>query len=261
DSPNQKENTTGKEQDETRRPNKRQKLLSPDVIVNEHEKTPQLSDSYTPASSPSLSHPDPMPYAEYRESPFSGTLKYTRVGDDVYCTLEFTTSRIPDCLDVSELPKLCIGREVRKPLVTQEATPNRRKSRPRARYILEDDQKLILLRERGLLWSEIAKEFPERSEGALRLRYSMLGPSANQQRKSTRSGRKAHPGRDESPGPDNDNSDEYYLDKISRHRIVANGSIEYDVLWVGGGCTWEPHTAMMNTEALEIYLQSCLPRG
>ncbi|KAM7213241.1 hypothetical protein V8F06_011354, partial [Rhypophila decipiens] len=162
---------------------------------------------------------------------------------------------------VSELPKLCIGREVRKPLVTQEATPNRRKSRPRARYILEDDQKLILLRERGLLWSEIAKELPERSEGALRLRYSMLGPSANQQRKSTRSGRKTHPGRDESPGPANDNSDEYYFDKISRHRIVDDGSIEYEVLWVGGGRTWEPHTAMMNREALEIYLQSCLPRG
>ncbi|KAM7209916.1 hypothetical protein V8F06_014704 [Rhypophila decipiens] len=183
-----------------------------------------------------------MPDAEYRESHFSGTLKCTRIEDDVCCTLEFTTSRIPDGLDVSEPPKLCISREVQKPLVTQEATPNRRK-------------------ERGLLWSEIAKEFPERSEGALRLRYSMLGPSANQQRKSTRSGRKTHPGRDESPGPDNDNSDEYYVDKISRHRIVDDGSIEYDVLWVGGGRTWEPRTAMMNTEALEIYLQSCLPRG
>ncbi|KAK4205890.1 hypothetical protein QBC37DRAFT_435847 [Rhypophila decipiens] len=274
------------EQDKTRRPNKRQKLIpvedlsladsahfptspshasSVSVTVGEHETRSKLSDSYTPASSLSPSLPDRRPAAEYREYPISGTFKCMTIGDDVHCNLEFTTSR-PSCgPDVSQLLKRCFGREVRElPLVTEKAIPNTRNSPLRARYTPEEDQKLVRLREEeGFSWSEIAEEFPARSESGLKLRYStVLRPSASQQRTSTRTRRrkKAHQKRDESPGPQTstDNNDEYEVDKILGHRMLDDGSIEYNVLWVGGDCTSEPHTGMMNTMALDTYLRSCL---
>ncbi|KAM7210609.1 hypothetical protein V8F06_014017 [Rhypophila decipiens] len=273
------EDTMNGEQDETQQPNKRQKLIpiedlsladtahfpislsrasSANATVSEPETTPKLSNSYTLASTLSPSLPDPSPAAEYREYPFSGTFKCMKIGDDVHSNLEFTTSSPSGGPDVSELLKRCFGREVPEPsLVTQMATPSPRDSSLRARYTPEEDQKLVRLREEeGFSWSEIAEEFPARSERGLKLRYStVLRPSASQQRTSTRtrSKKKAHQEQDESPGPQtsDDNNDEYEVDNILGHRMLDDGSIEYN-------CTSDPQTGMMRTVALDTYLRSCL---
>lgn len=132
----------------------------------------------------------------------------------------------------------------------------------RAKYTLEDGAKIRRLKEEGLSWTAIAEHFPGRTSRAIEVRYHTKLKTTNVSR-SGGSRRKTRQERDESldPQTSDDNSDEYDVDKIVCHRIVDDGSIEYDVLWVGKDRTSEPHTAMMNTAALDTYLRSCLSMG
>lgn len=272
------------DQDEARRPSKQQKLMlvrdvpmtdsadppislsrasvsGTEMSVDEHETTPELSDGYSPASSPGPSLPDTLPASEYREYPFSGIFKCTTIGDKNYCSLEFTTSRTSGSPDISELMKP-FGRDVSEtPRVTKKATPNPRKWTRRARYTWEEDQRIIRLKEdKKLPWSKIAEQFPRRSEKGLKLRYSTLCQGASKKTTSIRTRRRRNSDqvRDESPQSSDDNNDEFDVEKIEGHRLTGDGVMEYDVVWDGGAHTWEPHTAMMGTMALEAYLTVAL---
>ena len=102
----------------------------------------------------------------------------------------------------------------------------------RAKYTPADDAKIRQLKEQGLPWIAIAKQFPGRSAGAIEVRY-------HTKLKNTSPSQSAAP--------------EWEVDRICGHRELPGGGMKLLVRGEGGEETWEPYENMAETEALDEY--------
>ncbi len=102
----------------------------------------------------------------------------------------------------------------------------------RAKYTPADDAKIRQLKEQGLPWIAIAKQFPGRSAGAIEVRYHTKLKNTN---------------------PSQSGAPEWEVDRICGHRGLPGDGVKLLVRWEGGEETWEPYENMAETEALDEY--------
>ena len=122
----------------------------------------------------------------------------------------------------------------------------------RARYTPADDAKVRQPKEQGLSWIAIAEQFPERSPGAIEVRYHT--------KLKTKSSRGAPQLSDDSRTPsvvgdagDEEGEEEWDVEEIRHGRKLDGGGLEFLVKWKGGDETWEPYKNVAETEALDEY--------
>ncbi|KAG9233179.1 hypothetical protein BJ875DRAFT_485394 [Amylocarpus encephaloides] len=137
--------------------------------------------SRTPRS-PSVA-PEAVPVAEYREWPFQGFLKRTRIGDDVTYNLEFKLPSISEHLQLSIDSKaldICSSKEAPAKASTHHDAAahtkiHRALSKPKKSKVPwteEEDAKLLRMWNEGRSWEYIFAALPNRSEGSIRVRCS-----------------------------------------------------------------------------------------
>lgn len=207
----------------------------------------------------SSTNPEPGTGAEYHETPFSGVIKRTTIGRDIYYSLEFKSNALSACF-----PQVMSLLASKSPAVAPNAIANSKTLSSRERYTSDDDKKIICLKNKGLTWEEIADQFPGRSSKALHVRYStkLRGKRPARQgrrRNVTTRGRKDV--RQASPTPlategESDGDEEWPLTKITKSRTMHDGSVQYRVCWENGAKTWEPYDILKETRALEEYESS-----
>jgi hypothetical protein len=132
-----------------------------------------VDDSHQHASrasrSPSVAS-ETVPVAEYREWPFQGFLKRTRIGDDVTYSLEFKLPSISEHLHLPIDPNaLDINHDAAAHSQIQQAPLKPKKSKV---SWVEDDIKLAQMWNEGRSWEYIFAALPNRSEGSIRVRCS-----------------------------------------------------------------------------------------
>ncbi|KAK8029447.1 hypothetical protein PG993_010738 [Apiospora rasikravindrae] len=207
----------------------------------------------------SSANPEPGMGAEYRETPFSGVIKRTTIGHDTYYSLEFKSNALSYCF-----PEVMSLLASTSPAVAPNAMANAKTSSSRERYTAEDDEKIIRLKQEGLLWDEIAEQFPGRSSNALYVRYmtKLKGtPRLRQGRRRSVTARRRKNARQASSSPsatesENDGNEEWPLTKITKSRTMQGGNVQYRVWWKDGAKTWEPYDNVKDTRALEEYESS-----
>lgn len=131
--------------------------------------------------SPSVA-PEAVPVADYREWPFQGILKYTRIGEDMTYNLEFKLPSISEYqLPIgSKILDICSSKEAPAKASTHHDTTAHSKihrvlSKPkknRVPWTEEEDAKLLRMWNKGRSWEYIFAELPHRSEGSIRVRCS-----------------------------------------------------------------------------------------
>ncbi|TVY65586.1 hypothetical protein LSUE1_G006242 [Lachnellula suecica] len=105
---------------------------------------------------------------EYREWPFQGFLKSTRLGDDVMYNLEFKLSSISEYFYLPIDPNaLDINHDIVEHSQIHQAPLKTKK-----RWIEEEDIKLLQMWNEGRSWEYIFAALPGRSEVAIRVRCS-----------------------------------------------------------------------------------------
>jgi hypothetical protein len=113
---------------------------------------------------------EPALVAEYLEWPFQGSLKRTRIGDDVTYNLEFKLPSISEHLHLPIDPNaLDINDDAAAHSQIHQAPLKPKKSKV---SWIEDDIKLAQMWNEGRSWEYIFAELPHRSEGSIRVRCS-----------------------------------------------------------------------------------------
>jgi hypothetical protein len=131
--------------------------------------------------SPSVAS-EAVPVAEYREWPFQGFLKRTRIGDDVTYNLEFKLPSISEHLHLpidSKALDICSSKEAPAKASTHHDAAAHSKIhqaplKPKKSKVswIEDDIKLVQMWNEGRSWEYIFAALPNRSEGSIRVRCS-----------------------------------------------------------------------------------------
>lgn len=122
----------------------------------------------------------------------------------------------------------------------------------RARYTPADDAKICQLKEQGLSWIAIAKQFPGRSVGAIEVRYHTKLKTADPSRSGSRE--LCDHSRALSPVVGDDGGEEEFpVGEICGERKSDDGGLELLMKWKSGEETWEPYENMAETEALDEY--------
>ncbi|RYP31679.1 hypothetical protein DL767_005592 [Monosporascus sp. MG133] len=124
----------------------------------------------------------------------------------------------------------------------KDTTANPKPTSKRARYTLEDDTKIRQLKEKGLSWRAIAKQFPGRSLGAIEVMYhTKLKTDDTSQAPSLVVG-------------DDGEVEEWKVEEICGRRTLDDGGVELHVEWEDGSKTWEPYDEnLTQLEALDEY--------
>jgi hypothetical protein len=122
--------------------------------------------------------------AEYREWPFQGFLKRTRIGNETTYNLEF---QLPCILEHLHLPISAdvLGNESNEATVVAVATPpdtvahskvqlgTPRARRTRISWTVEENGKILKMKGEGCSWEEIHRALPRRTLGAIQVQYSL----------------------------------------------------------------------------------------
>ncbi|KAK5651065.1 hypothetical protein OQA88_13713 [Cercophora sp. LCS_1] len=127
----------------------------------------------------------------------------------------------------------------------EDTAANSKPTPRRARYTPQDDAKIRQLKEQGLSWMAIAEQFPERSPGAIELRYHTklkTNPS------------RGVPQLPQTPSVvDDPGEEEWEVEEICSYRKPEDSGLEFLVKRKGGEETWEPFENVAETEALDRY--------
>jgi hypothetical protein len=145
------------------------------LVDNNHQHASRTSRSPSVAS-------EAVPVAEYREWPFQGFLKRTRIGDDVTYNLEFKLPSISEHLHLpidSKALDICSSKEAPAKASTHHDAAAHSKIhqaplKPKKSKVswIEDDIKLVQMWNEGRSWEYIFAALPNRSEGSIRVRCS-----------------------------------------------------------------------------------------
>jgi hypothetical protein len=143
------------------------------------------NDHYTPRTSrsPSITVESAL-VAEYREWPFQGFLKRTKIGNETTYNLEFQLSHIPEHLHLPVLSE-ALGMRSNKETSAEAATPHDTGAHSRVHSTAlqskrkrvpwrpgEDETILKMMEEGGCSWEEIHHALPDRTPGAIQVHYS-----------------------------------------------------------------------------------------
>lgn len=145
-------------------------------IHDKHHHTSRISRNPSAAT-------DSIPVTEYREWPFQGFLKRTKIRDNVAYKLEFelplTSEHLylpidPEILDISSRREIAARSLISHDIVAYSKTyqTSLRPRRNRIRWTAEEDATLLRMWKDGCLWEDIAAALPGRSIGAIRVRCS-----------------------------------------------------------------------------------------
>jgi len=127
--------------------------------------------------------PEAALVTEYREWPFQGFLKRTRIGDDVTYNLEFKLPSISEQLHLPIDPKaldICSSKEAPAKVPTHHEAATHSKihhaplqpKKKRVKWTPEEDATLLQMRKDGCSWEEIHAALPHRSIGTIQVHYS-----------------------------------------------------------------------------------------
>jgi hypothetical protein len=160
------------EDDEEPRPAKRRKRNS-----NLTHQTPAHIEQHVSQTSRSPSATRELaPIAEYQEWPFQGFLKRTRIGNETTYNLEFKLLYLSKLLSLpieahneGGVPTTPTARPMAPS--SKVSTPTSR-PRTRAKWMPEDDTKLVDMKKSGCSWKEINAAFPDRTPGTIQVRCS-----------------------------------------------------------------------------------------
>jgi hypothetical protein len=123
------------------------------------------------------------PVVEYREWPFQGFLKRTKIGNETTYNLEFQLSHIPEHLHLPVLSE-ALGMRSNKEMSAEAATPHDtgahsrvhsaalQSKRKRVSWKPEENETILKMKKEGCSWEEIHRALPDRTLGAIQVQYS-----------------------------------------------------------------------------------------
>jgi hypothetical protein len=176
------------DEDEDPRPAKRRKTLpalTDNALTPPCELTPVDNDHYHPlqtSRSPSIIL-ESAPVAEYREWPFQGFLKRTKIGNETIYNLEFQLSHIPEHLHLPIFSE-ALGIRSNKETFREAVTPHKSAARPKVRPEIlqskrkrvpwkpEENETILEMKDECCSWGEIHAALPHRTLGAIQVQYS-----------------------------------------------------------------------------------------
>lgn len=160
------------EEDEEPRPAKRRKRNSNLA----HQAPAHIEQHISETSRSPSATQNSVPIAEYQEWPFQGFLKRTRIGNEITYNLEFKLPCLSKLLslpieahDEGDVPTTPTGRP--EATSSKVSTPTSR-GWTRAKWMPEDDTKLVDMKKNGCSWKEINAAFPDRTPGMIQVRCS-----------------------------------------------------------------------------------------
>ncbi|KAL2188037.1 hypothetical protein L209DRAFT_777978 [Thermothelomyces heterothallicus CBS 203.75] len=119
-------------------------------------------------------------------------------------------------------------------------------------YTPEDDTKICQLKDQGLSWPAIAKQFLGRTAGAIEVRYHTKLKAADPSRIGTQ--HVCDLSREPSAEVDGfGEEEEWEVEEICSDRELDDSRLELLVKWKGGEETWEPYENVAEIEALDRY--------